>query len=83
MSGTLLQVLGILAVIVMVTTLLMRPGSLVAVALAVVAVVAGIVVSWRDVEQYRQQRAVAATQQSETAAATPAPAPPSYPRSGS
>jgi predicted membrane protein len=78
----LLQVLGIIAVLAMVTTFLLRPGSMFAVALAVLAVVAGIVVSWRDVERYREQRAVAATQQSETAAATPELAAPPYPRSG-
>ena len=70
MSGTLLQILGILAVIVLVGTLLARPGSIFAVVLAVGVVVAAIVVSWRDVEQYRDQRAATAAFQQENATAS-------------
>jgi uncharacterized membrane protein len=87
MHGTLLQVLGILAVIAMVLALLFRPGGAAAIVLAVVAVVAGIAVSWRDVERSREQRALAAAERSQIAATAPAPTipdptAPSYSRSG-
>ena len=79
MSGTLLQILGILAVIVLVGTLLARPGSIFAIVLAVGVVAAAIVVSWSDVEQYRDQRAATAAFQQENAAASAVTVPPPNP----
>ncbi|HTZ35968.1 MAG TPA: hypothetical protein VMB84_08080 [Stellaceae bacterium] len=76
LSGTILQVLGVLVVVGLVITLLVRPGSFVALLLAVGVVIAAVVVSWHDVEQYRAQRAAnAAIQQQNAAAAASAPAP--------
>jgi hypothetical protein len=79
MSAT-LQILGAVAVIVLFATILIRPAGIFLAFLAVGLVIAGIVVSWRDVEQYRAQKA--AGQQPQTTAAAPAPLP-EYPRSGS
>lgn len=78
MSSTLLQVLAILAVIVLLTTILIRPTSILLAILAVGFVIAGIVVSWRDVEQYHIRKAAA-----QLPAASSATAPkPEYSRSG-
>jgi hypothetical protein len=83
MSGTLLQFLGIVAVIALVATILIRPSGIVVVVLAVGVVIAGIVVSWHDVVQYReQQAAVREFNQRQTEAGVTVP-PPNLPRSGS
>jgi hypothetical protein len=85
MSGSLVQILGILAVIGLVTILFLRPGGILPVVLAVAVVVAAIVVSWRDVEQYHVQKAATAAFQQEnasTSAAVTVP-PPNPTRSGS
>jgi hypothetical protein len=76
-----LQILGAVAVIVLFATILIRPAGIFLAILAVGLVIAGIVVSWRDVEQYRAQKA-AGQQPQQTTAAVPAPLP-EYPRSGS
>jgi len=68
MWTTLLQVLGILAVLAIVGVVLVRPASGLAIVLAVGVVAAAIIVSWQDVEQFRHQRAVASA--SEQAIAT-------------
>jgi len=75
----LLQILGIVAIIALVATLLIRPASIVAMVLAVGVVGAAIVVSWNDVEQVRQQRAANAAFQQENAAASAVTVPASNP----
>jgi hypothetical protein len=82
-APTLLQVLGILAVIAIVLILFLRPGSMFAAVLAVAVVVAAIIVSWRDVEQYRHHRAVAEASQQAIAAATAAATAANAPHTGS
>ena len=77
------QILGILALIAVVVTLFVRPSGILAVVLAVGVVVAAIVVSWNDVEQYRQQRAANAAFQQENSAAAVTVPPPNPTRSGS
>jgi hypothetical protein len=79
MSGTLLQLLGFVAVVALLVTILLRPGGVLLAVLAVGFVIAGIVVSWRDVAQHRAQKTV--TQQQRTASVLARPA--EYPRSGS
>lgn len=81
-----IQMLGILAVVAVVVTLFVRPSSVVAVVLAVGAVIAGIIVSWNDVEQVRAQRAANAAFQQEnasTSAAVTVPTTANTTRSGS
>lgn len=81
MSGTLLQIIGVLAVIVIFATVLIRPAGIFAVILAVGVVIAAVVVSWRDVDQYRAQQraALATTQQQDSAALAGSAALPSRP----
>jgi len=87
MWTTLLQVLGILAVLAIVGVVLVRPASGLAIVLAVGVVAAAIIVSWQDVEQFRHQRAVASASEqaiaTATAAAAAANAPPNTVRFGS
>jgi uncharacterized membrane protein (GlpM family) len=85
MTGTLWQILGILAIIALVVTMFVRPSGIVPVALAFAVVVAAIVVSWRDVEQYRDRRAATAAFQQENASASTAVTvpPPNAPHAGS
>lgn len=74
-----LQILGILAVVVLVGVLFVRPASALAIVLAVGVVVAAIIVSWHDVEQVHAQRAVAAAIRQETAPSSSVTVPPSNP----
>jgi len=74
-----LQILGALAVVVLFATVLLRPDGILLPILAIGFVIAGIAVSWHDVEQYRVKKAVA---RQLTTAFVPAP-PRKYPRSGS
>ena len=64
-----LEILGVLAVVALVFTLFLRPGATVAIVLAAIVVVAGVVVSWNDIEQVRAQRAANAAFQQQNAAA--------------
>jgi hypothetical protein len=73
-STALLQFVGILAVVAIVLIVFFRPGGLLPVALAVAVVVAAIIVCWRDVEQYRHQRALTEASQQAIASATNAAA---------
>jgi hypothetical protein len=78
------QILGILIVLGLVVTLLVRPFGIVPVVLAFAVVVVAIAVSWNDIQSYRQQRAIAAAAQQENAAASAVTVPPPNPaRSGS
>lgn len=82
MSGMFLQTVGIVAIIALIAMLVLRPSGIVPVILAFAVVVAAIVVSWRDVEQYHQQRAAGSEfQQRNTTASTTAPTP-EFPRGG-
>jgi uncharacterized membrane protein (GlpM family) len=77
-----LQIVGIVAIIALTAMLVLRPSGIVPVILAFAVVVAAIVVSWRDVEQYRQERAASSEfQQRSTTASTTAPTP-AFPRGG-
>lgn len=60
MFGTVLQALGILAVIVVFATFLLRPAGVLPIVLAIGLVVAAVIVSARDVDRYWQQREQAA-----------------------
>jgi predicted membrane protein len=80
MSGQFWQILGIVAVIVLVATLLARPAGILAMVLAVGVVVAAVIVTWTQVDTYRTQKAVG-TPQPEAAAGVTVP-PPGNPRSG-
>ena len=82
MSATLLQVIGILAVIVLAGTMLMRPAGVVPVVLAVGVVLAAIVVTWNQVETFRAQKAANGVVQPEASSDVITP-PPTLPRSGS
>ena len=74
-----LQILGALAVVVLLATVLLRPDGIVLPILAIGFVIAAIVTSWRDVEQYRIQKTTTLPVTTVTA-----PSPPrEYPRSGS
>jgi hypothetical protein len=80
----LVEIFGVLAVVAVVAALLVRPAGALAIVLAVGVVGAAIIVSWNDVEQYRQQRAAQAAFQQENAAASAVTVPPPNPaRSGS
>jgi len=79
MSGTLLQILGFAAILLLFATVLLRPDSLFLGVLAIGLVIAGIAVSWHDVAQYRMKKAAA---HELTTAFVPTP-PREYPRSGS
>jgi predicted negative regulator of RcsB-dependent stress response len=72
----LLQLLGILAFAAIVVALFVRPAGVLAIVLAVGIVGAGIIVSWNDVEQHRQQRAAQAAFQQEKASASAVTVPP-------
>ena len=74
MMSPLLQLLGILAVVGIFVIVLLRPAGALAVVLAVGIVAAAIVVSWREVEHDRNQRAVAEASQQAIAAAEAAAA---------
>ncbi|HEV2186832.1 MAG TPA: hypothetical protein VGR70_06470 [Stellaceae bacterium] len=78
MSGTLLQILGFAAILLLFATVLLRPDSLFLAALAIGLVVAGVALSWHDVELYRSQKAAA----HDLTVFVPS-APREYPRSGS
>lgn len=67
----LLQTLGVVLVVALVFTLFIRPGATLAILLAVGVVVAGIVVSWNDVAQFRAQHAANAAAQQRSAAVQP------------
>jgi predicted membrane protein len=84
MSGTLLQVIGILAVIALVATMLTRPAGVLAMVLAAGVVVAAIVVTWNQVETYQTLKAAnsAAIQPQAAAGATMPPAPSPAPAGG-
>jgi hypothetical protein len=71
MSAT-LQILGAVALIVLFATILMRPGGVLLAVIAVGFVIASITVSWRDVAQFRAQKAV--SQQSTASVPAPPPA---------
>jgi hypothetical protein len=77
MAGTLFQILGVVAVIALFATIVIRPAGVLLAILAVGFVIAAIVVNWRDIQQYRLQKA--ATQPPAAASAPP----PEHPRSGS
>ena len=81
MSGWLVQVLCILAVVVLFGAVLVRPGGIVPVVLAVGVVVAAIFVTWSQVESYRAQRTLGVPQPQASAGVTVPP--PSFPRAGS
>jgi hypothetical protein len=83
MSGTLLQILGILAVIVLVAMVLLRPAGMIVAVLAVGVVVAAVIVNWHDVEQYRHQRSLVESSQQAIASATIAAAAANAPHPGS
>jgi hypothetical protein len=84
MTGMLWQIVGILIVVGLVATLVVRPYGVVPVVLAFAVVIVAIVVSWNDVAQVRQQRAAAAAFQQENASASTVTVPPPNPgRSGS
>jgi 4-hydroxybenzoate polyprenyltransferase len=82
-SAMLLQILGILVVAALAITLFVRPGATVAIVLAVGVVLAAIVVSWNDVEQYRAQRAANAMLQHENSSAAVTVPPPNPAHAGS
>jgi peptidoglycan/LPS O-acetylase OafA/YrhL len=83
MSG-LWQVVGIAAVIILIAALLTRPGSVLAMVLAVGVVAAAVIVTWDQVETYRTQKAInAATIPAAQATAGMTVPPPNSPRSGS
>jgi hypothetical protein len=73
------QLFGILLVVSVGVAVLMRPAGVLAVVLAVGVVGAAIVVSWNDVEQYRQQRAAEAAFKQENASASAVTVPPPNP----
>ncbi|HVH78228.1 MAG TPA: hypothetical protein VM782_02460 [Stellaceae bacterium] len=81
----LLETLGILLVVALVVTLFIRPGATVALLLAAGVIIAGIVVSWNDIERTRAQRAAnAAFQQQNASTSAAVSVPPSTSqRSGS
>jgi predicted membrane protein len=83
MSSEFWQVVGIVAVLVLVAVVLARPASILAVVLAFGIVVAAIVVTWQQVETYRAQKAAnAANTQLQASTGVTVP-PPNIPRSGS
>jgi hypothetical protein len=83
MSGSLLQILGILVVIALIVTLLVRPAGIVPIVLAVGVVAVAIFVTWNQVETYRAQKAASAgVFQPEAQAGVTVP-PPNLPRAGS
>jgi hypothetical protein len=82
-SGTVLQVLGILVVIAIVVTFLLRPSGVFPIVLAIGVVAAGIFVSWNDIEQIRAQRAAQAAFQQQNPPANPTITPPAPAKAGS
>ena len=73
------QLFGILLVVSIVVAAAVRPAGVVAMVLAVGVVGTAIIVSWNDVEQYRQQRAARAAFQQENATASSVTVPPPNP----
>ena len=67
----LLQTLGIILLVALVLTLFIRPGTTLAVMLAVGVVAAAIIVNWNDVQRTRAQRGENAAFQQEQAAVQP------------
>lgn len=51
-----LEILGVLAVVALVFTLVLRPGATVAIILAVGVVGAAVAVNWNDIKQTRAQQ---------------------------
>ena len=82
-SGMVLQVLGILLVLVIFTTFLLRPSGVFPIVLAVGVVAAAIFVSWNDIEQSRAERAAQAASQQENASVGVTVPSPSATHSGS
>ncbi|MBV8776319.1 MAG: hypothetical protein JO032_02500 [Alphaproteobacteria bacterium] len=74
MSTTVLQIIGILAVIAIFVIVFVRPAGVLFAILAAAVVIAAIAVSWRDVEDYRHQRQETVTSQQAIDAATAAAA---------
>jgi hypothetical protein len=56
MTSAALQLLGVLAILTIFVIVFVRPAGILFAILATGIVVAAIVVSWRDVQQYRHQR---------------------------
>jgi len=73
------QLFGILLVVSIVVAALVRPAGVLAMVVAVGMVGTAIIVSWNDVEQYRQQRAAKAAFQQENAKASAVTVPPPNP----
>jgi hypothetical protein len=82
-SGMVLQVLGILVVVAIVATFLLRPSGVFPIVLAIGVVVAGIFVSWNDIEQIRAQRAAQTAFQQENPPANPTVPSPALAKAGS
>jgi hypothetical protein len=66
-----LQILGVVLVVALVFTLFIRPGAIIAIALAFGVVAAAVVVSWKDVEQTRAQHSAQAASVQQNASAQP------------
>jgi hypothetical protein len=78
------DIVGIFAVITLIAILLVRPSGVVGVALALVLVGTGIAVSWHSISQERQQKAdTEAFYRREAAAPAIGAPPPDHPRGGS
>ena len=78
-STMLMQLFGILLVVSVIVAVLVRPAGILAMVLAVGVVGIAIIVSWNDVEQYRQQRAAAEAFKQESATASAVTVPPPNP----
>jgi hypothetical protein len=77
--GPVWQVIGILALVVLVLLLFLSPSTAVAMVLATIVVVASVIVTWDQVATYRMQKAKGEAISPQARITTP---PPSYPRSG-
>lgn len=85
MTAFLPQIFMFLVVLALLVALWARPAGVAAIVVAVLVVAAGIAVSWRDVEHYREQKAsnaAVAAQAQETPPGVTVP-PPDHPRAGS
>jgi hypothetical protein len=82
---TIIDIVGVVAAILLLAMLCARPSGVAGIALAVVLVGAGVVVTWQSLDQQRRQQAADIEAFYRRQAAVPAIAlpPPDHPRAGS
>ena len=73
------QIVGILAIVLMVVLLFLWPSSVVSMVLAGIVVAASIIVTWDQLATYRTQKATGTAVSPQAEITAP---PPNYPRSG-